>query len=165
MGDFVFRLRGVGGHGCNREAQPGEVFEGCGRRDCIDCHLQSFVYEFRLRFGSGAVEEATLTHWPVELNAIGRSYDKAHEVKDSLLVINKDGYVSPRSSKRIHGAFAPPKPERQDIAYPVADESKTGPYIKINVDAKAPLPTPEAAAEAVRLALRSLELQRNRSTP
>ncbi len=61
MGSFEFRVRAVGGHGCQRDAREGEEFTGCGRMGCPDCEARMFVS----RVGEAmSVERATLTHWP-----------------------------------------------------------------------------------------------------
>lgn len=103
MGDFLIKVHAVGGHGCERKAQAGETFHGCGFMACPDCLATEFVQ--KLAAAGVMVESATLQHWPPELNHIGRSYDEAHEVVDDLNYRTAEGYRSPRLRKRIKGSF------------------------------------------------------------
>jgi hypothetical protein len=44
MGAFNINITGVGGHGCERKAKPGEKLYGrCGRFTCPDCAAYDFV--------------------------------------------------------------------------------------------------------------------------
>ena len=103
MGDFVIKIASQGGHGCERKANTGETFYGCGSMGCPDCYAAELVQMFARRF---PVHFATFTHWPVELNtSMGRQYDEAHEVVDDIHYRTKEGYVSDRLRKRIKGEF------------------------------------------------------------
>lgn len=108
MGDFMIVIRGVGGHGCQRTAKTGEVFHGCGYMSCPDCMATEFVK--KLAEASYQITDATLTHWPVSMNAThGRSYTEASEVVDDLnYFTNIEGhgvYRNARMRKRIKGQF------------------------------------------------------------
>lgn len=48
MGAFNINITGVGGHGCERKAKPGEkLFGRCGRFNCPDCMAYEFVQQLR----------------------------------------------------------------------------------------------------------------------
>lgn len=48
MGAFNINITGVGGHGCERKAKPGEKLHGrCGRFTCPDCAAYDFVQRLR----------------------------------------------------------------------------------------------------------------------
>lgn len=48
MGAFNINITGVGGHGCERKAKPGEKLHGrCGRFSCPDCAAYDFVQRLR----------------------------------------------------------------------------------------------------------------------
>jgi hypothetical protein len=48
MGAFNINITGVGGHGCERKARPGEKLHGrCGRFTCPDCLTYDFVQRLR----------------------------------------------------------------------------------------------------------------------
>jgi hypothetical protein len=48
MGAFNINITGVGGHGCERKAKPGEKLYGrCGRFSCPDCVAFDFVQTLR----------------------------------------------------------------------------------------------------------------------
>lgn len=48
MGAFRIEIVGVGGHGCERKAKPGEKLHGrCGRFNCPDCMAYEFVQQLR----------------------------------------------------------------------------------------------------------------------
>lgn len=48
MGAFNINITGVGGHGCERKAKPGEkLFGRCGRFNCPDCLAYDFVQRLR----------------------------------------------------------------------------------------------------------------------
>lgn len=48
MGAFNINITGVGGHGCERKAQPGEKLHGrCGRFTCPDCMAYEFVQRMK----------------------------------------------------------------------------------------------------------------------
>ena len=48
MGAFNINITGVGGHGCERKAKPGEKLYGrCGRFNCPDCLAYDFVQRLR----------------------------------------------------------------------------------------------------------------------
>jgi len=105
MGDFIIKIHAVGGHGCQRQAKPGEVFYGCGRMDCPDCIAQEFVQKLR-KVNQMHVESATFTHWPFELDGkMGRSYTEKDEVVDDLFYQTKDGFSNITMRKRIKGEF------------------------------------------------------------
>jgi len=59
MGAFNINITGVGGHGCERKAKPGEKLYGrCGRFTCPDCAAYDFVQRLQqsgmVRDGDGA---------------------------------------------------------------------------------------------------------------
>lgn len=62
MGDFIIKVKAVGGHGCQREVKDGEEVQGCKNINCPDCITREFVERLQ-RIGC-SVGEATLTHWP-----------------------------------------------------------------------------------------------------
>lgn len=48
MGAFAIQIVGVGGHGCERKAKPGEKLHGrCGLFNCPDCLAYDFVQRLR----------------------------------------------------------------------------------------------------------------------
>lgn len=48
MGHFNINITGVGGHGCERNAKPGEKLHGrCGRFNCPDCLAYEFTQRLR----------------------------------------------------------------------------------------------------------------------
>lgn len=48
MGHFNINITGVGGHGCERNAKPGEKLHGrCGRFNCPDCLAYDFTQRLR----------------------------------------------------------------------------------------------------------------------
>lgn len=48
MGAFRIEIVGVGGHGCERKAKPGEKLHArCGRFNCPDCLAYDFVQRLR----------------------------------------------------------------------------------------------------------------------
>lgn len=48
MGAFNINITGVGGHGCERKAKPGEKLYGrCGRFNCPDCLTYDFVQRLK----------------------------------------------------------------------------------------------------------------------
>lgn len=50
MGAFNINITGVGGHGCDRIAKPGEkLYKRCGRFGCPDCMAHDFVMQLRQR--------------------------------------------------------------------------------------------------------------------
>lgn len=60
MGAFNINITGVGGHGCERSAKPGDKLHGrCGRFTCPDCLAYEFTQRMRqagmLRDGDTAV--------------------------------------------------------------------------------------------------------------
>lgn len=62
MGDFTIEIKGVGGHGCDRNAKEGEAVKfGCGNDMCPDCLTKEFVDKLKAK---GMAHTATLTHWP-----------------------------------------------------------------------------------------------------
>lgn len=65
MGLHKIEIAMVGGHGCDRTAQPGDQLHGCGRDDCPDCAALKFIQPFKKMgaFDSSGTR-ATLTHWP-----------------------------------------------------------------------------------------------------
>lgn len=61
MGDFKIEIRASGGHGCDRTAKAGEpLAPPCESTSCPDCIARRFVKTFN----GGAMQSATLTHWP-----------------------------------------------------------------------------------------------------
>jgi hypothetical protein len=54
MGAFNINITGVGGHGCERKAKPGDKLYGrCGRFTCPDCAAYDFVQRLK-QAGNGA---------------------------------------------------------------------------------------------------------------
>lgn len=47
MGAFNINITGVGGHGCERKAKPGEKLQRCGRFTCPDCLAYDFTQRLR----------------------------------------------------------------------------------------------------------------------
>ncbi|HYB96206.1 MAG TPA: hypothetical protein VEC39_14640 [Vicinamibacterales bacterium] len=48
MGAFKIEIIGVGGHGCERKAKPGEkLYARCGRFSCPDCAAYDFTQRLR----------------------------------------------------------------------------------------------------------------------
>jgi len=48
MGAFNINITGVGGHGCERKAKPGDKLYGrCGRFTCPDCAAYDFVQRLK----------------------------------------------------------------------------------------------------------------------
>lgn len=48
MGAFNINITGVGGHGCERKAKPGEKLYGrCGKFSCPDCAAYDFMQRLR----------------------------------------------------------------------------------------------------------------------
>jgi hypothetical protein len=48
MGAFNINITGVGGHGCERKAKPGDkLFQRCGRFTCPDCMAFEFVQRMK----------------------------------------------------------------------------------------------------------------------
>jgi hypothetical protein len=48
MGAFNINITGVGGHGCERKAKPGEkLFGRCGRFTCPDCAAYDFTQRLK----------------------------------------------------------------------------------------------------------------------
>jgi hypothetical protein len=65
MGAFNINITGVGGHGCERKAKPGEKLYGrCGRFTCPDCAAYDFVQRLRQ---AGMVREGD-TAYQIELS-------------------------------------------------------------------------------------------------
>jgi hypothetical protein len=105
MGDFKITIHAQGGHGCERKAQPGEVFFGCGSLSCPDCFWTMALQQWVSIVGGG-ISDATFTHWPASMNTThGRQYREAEEVVDDLNYHTAEGYRSPRMRKRIKGKF------------------------------------------------------------
>lgn len=70
MGAFNINITGVGGHGCERKAKPGEKLHGrCGRFNCPDCLAYEFVQRLRqagmLRDGDTACGQEVVAGVPV----------------------------------------------------------------------------------------------------
>ncbi len=48
MGHFNINITGVGGHGCERDAKPGDkLYRRCGRFTCPDCLAYEFTQRLR----------------------------------------------------------------------------------------------------------------------
>ena len=81
MGNFRLVIESVGGHGCDRQAGPGEELHLCGQPYCPDCR----AYELAAKYTNGWPQtKATFTHWP----------DTPEEVVDDLV-----------SGRRVKGSF------------------------------------------------------------
>lgn len=68
MGAFKIEILGVGGHGCERMAKPGDqLYRRCGRFNCPDCVAFDFVQQLKskgmLREGDTA-QGQPVTHSP-----------------------------------------------------------------------------------------------------
>lgn len=60
MGAFNINITGVGGHGCDRKAKPGDkLYQRCGRFGCPDCMAHDFVQQLRQR---GMLSDVGVTH-------------------------------------------------------------------------------------------------------
>lgn len=103
MGAFNINITGVGGHGCERKAKPGEKLYGrCGRFTCPDCAAYDFVQRLRqagmlregeqatgqeLKAGEKAPEGAEIYYTNAEgrivegdgINATRRFWQKPHQ--------------------------------------------------------------------------------------
>lgn len=69
MGDYVFRLHAVGGHGCQREKKTGQKLAfPCGERHCDNCP-DNILHQamLKLQATGNDVKVATLTHWPADV--------------------------------------------------------------------------------------------------
>jgi hypothetical protein len=65
MGAFNINITGVGGHGCERKAKPGDKLYGrCGRFTCPDCAAYDFAQRLRQ---AGMVREGD-TAYQIELS-------------------------------------------------------------------------------------------------
>lgn len=62
MGDYRVVVEGVGGHGCGRNANDGDVVTRCGQSYCVDCAAIAFMNALKM---CGSVAVARLEHWPV----------------------------------------------------------------------------------------------------
>ena len=62
MGLYRVVLEATGGHGCQREIEPGKPFFGCRRQDCPDCVTQEYVE--KMKSIGQHVSKAELIHWP-----------------------------------------------------------------------------------------------------
>ena len=62
MGNYKIEIEAVGGHGCDRKAQPGEALHLPHDENCPDCIAKRFVEQ--LGKSGSSVMYATLTHWP-----------------------------------------------------------------------------------------------------
>ena len=47
MGSFKIEIRATGGHGCDREAQPGMPLQSPVDCDCVDCAARAFVQMYK----------------------------------------------------------------------------------------------------------------------
>lgn len=62
MGQFVFQLDAIGGHGCQRERGDGDFVVGCEQSHCTDCITREYVR--RLKRTGAMINSAKLVHWP-----------------------------------------------------------------------------------------------------
>ena len=88
MGTYQIEIQAVGGHGCQREVDNGQIVYGCGRMDCPDCQAREFVAQLKRR--GSTIDTAILVHWP----------NTESEVRDDLVSGKRSGSfnvtVSPR---------------------------------------------------------------------
>lgn len=88
MGAFNINITGVGGHGCERKAKPGEKLHGrCGRFTCPDCLAYDFTQRLRqagmLREGEAAVGQELPLGQPVPDGADVYYTDKDYRLVDA----------------------------------------------------------------------------------
>jgi len=77
MGNFRFTIDAVGGHGCDRNAKPGDVLQHCDNEHCPDCAAARFVDTMKAQ--PGTVISAEFKHWPADTGCSGP------EIVDDLL--------------------------------------------------------------------------------
>lgn len=68
MGVFNINITGVGGHGCERNAKPGDkLFARCGRFSCPDCIAFDFTQRLKqMGVLNSSEAKSEFTHWPGE---------------------------------------------------------------------------------------------------
>lgn len=81
MGDWRLTVEGVGGHGCGREADDGDIVKRCGHHGCTDCQAIAAVETLKT---TNSVKMAKLEHWPVPGAAGTTREDKPGPVDDLL---------------------------------------------------------------------------------
>lgn len=84
MGAFNINITGVGGHGCERKAKPGEKLSArCGKFTCPDCAAYDFTQRLRqagmLRDGEAAHSIELKDGEPVPLGMEERIYNTDHD--------------------------------------------------------------------------------------
>lgn len=87
MGAFNINITGVGGHGCDRSAKPGQKLHGrCGRFSCPDCAAYDFVQRLRQ---SGQLQDGQ--------TATGQEFDVKSPIPEGAEVyhVDKDNRVVP----------------------------------------------------------------------
>jgi len=89
VGTYKIEIVMVGGHGCDRDAQPGEELKRCASPSCPDCRAMDLVQMLGGAGPAGPNGKATLTHWP-----------DAEAIVDDLA-----------TGKRLSGAFRPAPPK------------------------------------------------------
>lgn len=95
MGRFQVDITMTGGHGCDRDAQPGDELKRCESPTCPDCRFRDFVATFADCVRADQKGRALFTHWP----------DDAVPIVDDLV-----------TGTRLCGAFkAPPAPVEVEI--------------------------------------------------
>lgn len=82
MGAFKIEIVGVGGHGCERKAKPGEkLFGRCGRFNCPDCVAFDFVQTLRQK---GMVREENGYSVQVDAADVERLQAEGHTVTEEM---------------------------------------------------------------------------------
>lgn len=102
MGDFRIKIEAVGGHGCGREAAPGETIVRCGLPSCPDCQAVKFVEQLKAT-GAANVASATLEHWPVP-GAAGTTRTENPGPIDDLLTGVRSGTFNVGPGQPYHAA-------------------------------------------------------------
>lgn len=84
MGAFKIEIVGVGGHGCERKAKPGDKLHGrCGRFTCPDCAAYEFVQRMRQ---SGMVRDNEVAY------TVRLGLDVLQQIKDAGLLDRAEEY-------------------------------------------------------------------------
>lgn len=90
MGDYRITIEAVGGHGCGREANDGEVVRRCGLAQCPDCKANQLVAD--LKATGNSVAKAVVEHWPVPGAAGTTRTEKPGPVDDLLTGIRHGSF-------------------------------------------------------------------------
>lgn len=93
MGRNRIVIERVSGHGCDRDAKPGDALKLCESDGCLECRVAELVRKCNGGFeydGCGA----TMTHWPNSYKSSAPPGEVSGEVVDDLVY-----------GKRRHGTF------------------------------------------------------------